>query len=309
MIMGIYTNAVLISIITVSLALSSGFISYFALEEYGMNLDRVVLPENMNNYFSSSQDFSLGTFNQSILDSQSSSFQILSGTWKYVKDLGIILQSSGFLSTNYFVIANIDKGSSNEITNSYIINNSVHGDYRIVLRYTGSSDENEIIVKSDGFHIPNYFNAFGIITGDADFIPYPNANQIDKVNFITNYNDGSKNINPTVTFSFNGNTFTSNKLHIAETSVINFKTYYGGVSSNTEGFNFISFTTNNKIVNPNALLNTDPILQLASLIVTMIKLVTWGLPEEIVPALLQWFMIRTQEAILIIAIALALRGS
>lgn len=283
-----------------SLLLSSLFVGYFALNMYGINLDGIDMPNSIQSY-SSEQNFSAGTYNTSTLEHTGNVY------WEWQDNVGMVLVDYGAYK-NYFLIDNINKNSGGIVKNYYTINNSVKGDYTIVLRYTGGYDTNEIQVKSDGFHIPTYMPVLGIQLGDVQFIPYSNANQITTANIETTYYDGDKegSKKPNCVMKFNGQSFTFNDMFYDQESGT-FARYYGGINGGKEGQAFFWFKTDNLISGAGAE-NTNTLAMISSIISMMLKVVLWGLPENIMPLFLQLLLIRTQEVGLLIAVADWIRG-
>jgi hypothetical protein len=292
--------APLIIFFLISLFVSSTLIGYFVVEQYGVKLDGVTLPESIASY-SSEQNFSAGTYNTSTLSHTGNVY------WEWRDNIGMYLVNYGAYK-NYFLVDNINKDSSGMVTNYYIINNSVHGDYTIVLRYTGGYDSNEVEVKQDGFHFPSYSPVGGIKLQDIAFFPYPNANQIDVAKIKTIYYDGDKEggKRPTVTFTFNDYTFTQKDMfYDQETGT--YARYYGGINGGKVGQVFNYFRTDNLISGAGAE-NTNTLAMISSVIATMLRVVVWVLPENIMPLFIQLLLIKTQEVGLLIAIADWIRG-
>lgn len=297
------SSAYIVATFAISLFLSSLFISYFAISIYGYNLDVIQLPSEIESY-PSEQNFAAGTYNLSTLDKTGNT------GWTYYNKIGMVLTSLG-AQTNYFLIDNIQLGSDKTITNTYAINNSVRKDYTIVLRYTGGYNNNEIQVKSDGFHIPYYYPVGNIQMGDSEFIPYVNANQYTDVKIVTTYYDGDagNKVNGKCDFTFNGKTYTFTKLFYDKQDESGFygSRFYGGVKSDSIGFTFQSFKTDS-VISGSGANDSGSLAMISSMLSAMVKLVTWGLPEEILPLTLQLLFIRTQEAVLLIGIAGMIRG-
>lgn len=302
--MGGNSSAYIVATMLISLFISSFFISYFAINMYGYDLKNTIdLPNSIESY-SSEQNFITGAYNASTLDKTGNT------GWTYYKNVGMVLTTLGAL-TNYFLIDNINVASDNTVTNYYVINNSVKSDYTIVLRYTGGYDTNEIEVKSDGFHVPYYYPVGNIRIGDNQFIPLAEANKYTDVVIQTNYYDGDKNTKTKATciMIFNGVTYEFNNMFWKDKGESEFygSIFYGGVKSETLGFAFKSFKTDSIIAGSGSN-DSGSIAMIASLIKTMLALVVWGLPEQIMPLTLQLLLIRTQEAVLLIGIAGFIRG-
>lgn len=292
----------------ISLFLSSFLISYFALNMFGVGLaDTVELPNQMQLY-SSHQDFKNGQYNMSTLSKTGNT------AWVYSAGTGMVLSSLGSYQ-NWFLIDNIQKRTDNKIVNSYTLKNIPGQDYEIALRYTNGADSNSIQVKADGFHIPDYFQVGGVQIGDYDFIPYPGANQIEDVQITTEYVDGVQNCpfmspcvhtqEPNLVLTFNGQSYTTKKLHYPDNPLEIDEVYYGGVKSDTLGFTISDFRTNNIIQETSDVGTTTAIL---ALIDAMGKILRWGLPDYIMPTMLQVLLILPQEFGLLVGLYCLVRG-
>ena len=299
----------LVAAMAVSLFLSSVFISFFLINMYGIDYQNgVYLPNQQDIAFSSNQDFKNGQYNLSTLSKTGYT------GWTYYNNVGMVLTALGAYR-NWFLIDNIQMSEGNTYTNYYYINNSVEQDYSIALRYTDGYDSNIIQVKSDGFHLP-YYGLYGIgQLGDNDFIPYANANKVRDVYITTKYTDGKQNCEflqacqkiqePYLEFTFNGNTFITRKLNYPDNPLDYANVYYAGVQSDTLGFTFESFKTNNAIVETNEEGTVDNIL---TFLETMLRIVSWSLPPSVMPTQLQTILIGVQEFLLLVGIIAMARG-
>ena len=52
----------------------------------------------------------------------------------------------------------------------------------------------------------------------------------------------------------------------------------------------------------------DPLSQIASFISLLISILGWGLPDSIMPSILQILLIKTQEVALLVCVVVILRG-
>lgn len=313
------TGAGIVIVFTISLFISSTLISYFAINAYGydlsgnpsFNLPEIYAPPE----FSQSQDFTTNSVNESAITQL--------GTWDYISDLGYKLISNplvgslistplrnkGAILENY-----IQKDQNGIITNTYQINNSIKTEYSIILRLDRLGDSgiypNILVIKEDGFHVPSAsFYLLNPDTWGADkaFYAYPNANKIENVVITTVYNDNDYTLN----LNFNGQPIVMNNLNEDNKgSGYIYEGIYGGVITRGEGFILKSFNTQNPI--GNSIYKTSSIDALSAswaFISTMFKTLTWGLPEYIMPAFLQYLMIETQEFALGVGIFAMIRGS
>jgi hypothetical protein len=299
----------LVVAMSLSLFLSSIFISFFLVNMYGVNYQNgITLPNQGDILYSSSQDFKNGIYNLSTLSKTGYT------SWVYNANVGMVLSGLGAYR-NWFLIDNLQKSEGNTYVNYYYINNSVENDYSIALRYTDGYDSNVLQVKSDGFHIP-YYGFLGLAQSqDLDFIPYPNANKVHEVFITTKYTDGKQNCEflqacqhiqePYLEFTFNGNTFITRKLNYPDNPLDYSDVYYAGVQSDIIGFTIESFKTDNAIVNTNESGILDNIVTFLG---TMLKIVSWSLPSSVMPLGLQVVLIGTQEFCLLIGLVAMARG-
>lgn len=297
-----------------SLIFSSITIAYFITEmKIDADISEIPIPDSLQSY-SSEQNFANNSYNLNTVAHSGSS------NWQVIDTIGAKLIQLG-ADNSYFYIMNINPDSSYQVTNTYNIENPSKADYSIVLAGNTGLGNNEIIVKQDGFHFPTY----SLITGnnyltDCDFIPYPNANQVVNVTITSSYTIGKKTcaIFSTcrdervsyVSFVFNGmtsyndRTFTSSKLNILEGD--SQTAFYGGVSSKTTGIVLKSFHTGNRIAGTGE--QKDPLTQIASFISLVLGILGWGLPESVMPAVLNVLLIKTQEVALLVCVVVILRG-
>lgn len=292
-----------------SLFVSSFLISYFVLNMYGVSVAGIALPDSLQSY-SSSQNFTSGQYNLTTLSKTGNA------GWSYVPNVGMMLTSFGAYK-NYFLIDNVVKDSSNTVTNTYVINNSVGGDYTIVLRYTGGYDNNEFIVKNDGLYIPYYLAYFGIVTSEYKFASIPNANKIVHPTIKTIYRDGKQTCNwlgtcihtqePYLSVNFNGQNFETTKLMYPDNPANIYGVYYGGVKSDTLGFVFDSYVTTN-LIQGGGTENTNTFAMVSSFINSMITMLTWRMSTDILPYNFQVLFFGTQEFLLLVGIAGFIRG-
>jgi hypothetical protein len=284
-----------------SLIFSSVSIAYFVTEMgINANIPQIVLPNELKSY-NSEQDFLNGTFDIGTLT------KVSSATWTYIEKVGYVLTGHSMGGENYFYIMNINPDSTKTITNNYKINNSPLNDYSIVIKGNSGISNNEIIVRSDGFHIPTYFIT-GSYFGERDFIPYPNANKLQNVLIQTIYHEKSfgGTEDSTLTFKFNGNTYqtTMNKddtfLFFGGTQ------FYGGVNSKSLGFTLEYFKTGNTISGTGE--QKDALSMIADFIQTVLLILFWNLPESVLPLTLNILLIKTQLFGILTCIVVILRG-
>lgn len=291
-----------------SLLFSSMALSYFVTEMHlSGNVPQIELPESLRSY-NAEQNFASGTYDLGVLKHSGSS------EWHYYENLGLtLIKTSG--DTSYLYFDYVIPSASHSITNYYTINNTGAGEYSIVLVGKDGLSCNEVIVKADGFHIPR-FSVIGIYDGsDKDFIPYPNPTAIQDVNIKTEFTEGYKNCPfmsvceieryPSLTFTFNDYSFTTDKLNIAENTGIN--KYYAGVAGWTTGLTIHDYKTDN-VVSGAEKTSNDPLAYVSSFIDTMLKIVLWNLPENMLPSIVNILLIKTQLFGILICVVLIIRG-
>jgi hypothetical protein len=277
-------------------------LSVVLIDMYGANvIQNITLPSQKDiKTFSSDQNFANCTADKSTLLRQTQ------GEWLTTCGIGTTLISTH--GNAYLLINNIQKDELGLYQNSYWVNNSatnllgLHGDYTIVLRYTGGGDQNEIIVTQDGFHIPQYFYVLTIrLPLDLYYYPYLNANQITSTTIKTIYDDNAH----TVDFYFNGNKmFTTDQLNEDKNLVNLFGRYYGGVASFTTGFTLEDFNTEGKIISGLSSNIGDNINSMLDLLTTILKISTWQIPAWILPPLFIAVFLNLPEAGIVVCVAI-----
>jgi hypothetical protein len=286
-----------------SLIFSSASIAYFTTQIYqDQKVNTINFPTGAITY-SQSQDFSDCSYNASTW------FHPLGGKWNNVCGIGAVLALQDVTHAwSWLILGNEVPALDGSVVNTYKINNTPLVDYVIALRYTGSTDENEIRVSSDGFHIPNYvIPTFGlsgqaIPIGDLAFYPYIGANQVKYATITTQYNDKLN----TVTFIFNGKTiFTANNLKSDANLYGLWTHYYGAIGAAQIDFTVQSFNTNNLI----ALSDNASLLNMVlNFITTMLQIIVWNVPDSILPTMLNIMLIKSQLAGVIICLVIIARG-
>jgi hypothetical protein len=300
--------ATILIILCFSLVFSSLAITYFLSQMHNSSciVPSINLPSELPSY-SNVQNFANGQYNISTLARTGSN------SWVYISSIGYQLTVSTIQPLNYFYIQNIQPDSNNMITNSYLINNTGKNWYSIVLVGNAGLSNNELIIRNDGFHIPSFLYS-GIPYGDNDFIPYPNADKVVTANIQTTLHDCSafdNSCDAYVTFSFNGQTFTSHKINKDSTiSILGIPltsgTYYAGLCGYSAGLVFNYFSSVNTIAQTS---NTNVLSIISSFITTMLIVAGWTLPECALPLVVNAILIKTQIAGIIICIVVILRGA
>lgn len=288
-----------------SIIFSASVIAFLLLQFYGATAIVPELPtQNDVRLFSSSQNYQNGTFD---LATHAKSVNSL---WEKT-DKGMELTQKGTKAYSYLLIDNLQKDSLGLYQNSYWIDNSAtglygqHGDYCIGLRITGGVDQNEICIKSDGFHIPKYFIDAGTQWGDNYFYPYPGANEVEYPTIKTIYNDKDLSVD----FYFDGvKFFTTNELNADANLFGLWGRYYAGVGSNMEGYALQEFQTDSSVVDVNTTNGEDILGMISGFIITVLKLVAWNVDSQYLPLELNLIFIKTQLAGIVVCVIMIIRG-
>lgn len=286
-----------------SLIFSSAAISYFCVSKYNQTETSIINFPTGGIIYSQNQDFSGCAFNTSTW------FKTLGGKWSNYCGIGMVLEyiDPRYLWT-WLILGNEIPATDGTVQNTYIINNSVKSEYVIILRHTGSIDENQIRISNDGFHIPNYvIPTFGlsgsaVAIGDLDFIPYSGASQIENAEIITYYNDKEQ----TATMYFNSQKVLEVNNLKEDGNLFGIWThYYGGVGAYSEGFTVVSFNTNNQITLSDESSLLGMVLNYISI---MLQVIVWTLPESIFPVTLNIILIKSQLGGIVVCLILIARG-
>ena len=295
------TATTIITIFITSLFISSFLISYFAIQIYGNDLGVKIVdyPKNLESYsgYATQQNFKTSQFNESILDVDSH--------WENQINVGEVLISAPIIGNGVLNIKYIKQESSGITTNTYYINNSGLGSFNVILfRDSLGNKYGENVLKFDENGIHALRSEFSLIdpskwNPDVDFISYPNINRIKSVVLTTKFNQKDN----TVEVLFNGQSFNLKNLNEFAWDSSGLDSIWGGIETNSIGFTLENFNTGIIAVSEFKQNVTDALSQIASIILTMIKVVSWSLPENVMPRLLQMILIVPQEIGLIIGIA------
>jgi hypothetical protein len=299
--------AVILMFCFCALIIDSVCITWFTTQWYGSSsITPIALPTGVQT-FSSNQNFQTCSLN-------SSTWLITgSSTWKNWCDynqtgIGISLYSldaAGGRVYSWLLLNNIVIDTNGNVVNSYNINNSVGfnsgAPYVIAIRYTGGTDQIELRVDNDGFHIPNYvipqiLSRPMTALGDQYFMPAQNPDRENAV-ITTSYNNNAN----TLTFTFNGQSYTANNLKPDANIFGIFGRDYAGVGSNYIGFTLQSVNTANSIVLNNS---GNALNQILNFITSLTALMLFGVPTTILPAEIALVAIRLPEAGITICVIL-----
>ena len=279
-----------------SLIFSSVGIAYF-VQEMGLNenIPQIILPNEVGG-FNQYQNFESGAYNSTLYRTTNG------GTWKSINGIGIILDT---VTSGSMLIVNGLDSNKGIITNEYVINNSVEGDYQVILYYSGGLDQNILDVTDSGFYITN---GRPYILGYRDYIPYVWARKFSPVTITTTYDKSTH----TATWALNHNpttTFSSNKLAVEDINYFGiFPRAYGGVGSYTVGFALKSYNSAQQFADTANLLTDSWLFKVGEFLKTVLLIVAWTLPESVLPLTLNILLIKTQTVGLLVCIIIIMRG-
>lgn len=293
-----------IALPAISLFLSSIFISFFMLQIYGANVAAISFPFTSNNFAFQSQDFTTNAINESYIDKTNGA------TWTYYNGIGRVFTSYPVREqTGYLLFKNIQPDTEGYIRNTYYINNSVKQDYRIVLSYGGTYPLG-FKVKSNSVALIVYM-PYPLETTELYNIvdmPLSNANQYINVKIDTTFNKDLRTFSYTMTNTDNGNTLLYFDGELTSGYDLFGASHYGGVASDTLGFTFKKFETNNLIQASNSFSSLSMVQQTFALIEVIFTLVFWNVSEAYFPAILNLILIKSQCMLLGIALFVYVRS-
>lgn len=220
-----------------------------------------------------------------------------SGSWVFVSGVGRVLTGTGgsFGLLNPIILLDGASPVNDEYVIRYAINNSVQSDYGIIVRWSKNPSDVIIYVKSDGFHIPNTLTG-----GEKAFFPYPDANQVTKVNIRTEFNEKQG----TLKFYFNEN-LAFIYSNIPQQIVIPFTvTHYAGVLSNTDYFTLESID-----IGAIDLSDSNIMKSVSSFIIVLARIIVWNVDSAYLPIELNLLLIKTQVFGIIVCAVMIIRGN
>lgn len=282
----------LLVVLIMYLTVISAFIGAIVYDKEHQSIDKFSV-QGIDYNIINNQNF---TSNTTYISSIIQGITDFSGVW-YQSDVGISLLETSYGDEPVIVLNNAV--SDNMVySNTYHINNSVHGDFTIWLRYTASylnsGDKIGLVFDSSGIHIRTYF--FGL-PSDIFVYPYPNVNQLEDLFITTVFNDKEG----IVTISLNDNQlFTIPNL--PKLSLISLsKFYYAGISSRVEGFTFISI--HGKFTDTS--ISSSSIESILDFSGSLLSAIVWQVPPEYLPLEIAFIVIGIPE-IMIFVLVLAL---
>lgn len=297
-------SRLLITLVT-SLLISSLLISWFLLNIYGVSVAGIQLPQNtdIGKIHSNNQNFSSDKIDYEVIN--------VEGIWTYYAGVGRVLTQLGYNGYSYLLIDKIQPNIDGDRDNTYYINNSAinmlgkHGEYSIILRYTGGIDQNELIFSNTGITIPTYLiNAYWK-SGSKYFYAYPDINQISNPKIRTVYDDTDLSL---TVYMDDVLLFTTTSLNTNQNLFGVWGRHYGGVGSFTLGFTLFNFYTPNDIVDTGTTTGQDVLGHIAQVLSVIIQVTTFQINPAYIP--LEWsiILIGTQEAGILICAAIIIRG-
>lgn len=273
--------SIVLIILVTSILISSILISWFLFNIYDITIAGIAMPLLSGSQYENFVDNTVST-----------DVYVIGGNWTYTAGVGRTADTDN----SYLLFDNVISNNNYAYTNEYHIINSLKSDYSIILEYSTNS-KLEIIVKSDGFHIPDSSN------GDRYFFPYPNANQVVNVDINTEYNPTNYNY-PAVIFTFNGaKLFTLQTITGSQLPIL--KIYYGGVGAKHAGLIIQDF----KSTNDRNSSDWSAFFTMASAYLSaIVKIIFWNIDSQYLPLELNLIFIKPQLIGIGICILIIIRG-
>jgi hypothetical protein len=273
-----------------SLAFSSIVIAFLIFNFYGVELtgNQAGIPLPDYGVLSPIQDYQNNSINDNV--NYVSKF---GSNWIYIPNVGRVLSADGL---SYMALKGVQQ--INGVYNvKYRLNNSVLSDYAIIIRYTdGDINQLTVQVKSDGYHIPSVFP----LMPDVFYFPYPNANQKDKVQIRTVFD----NKNGKLDYYEDGQLIFSKNDISPEIPFISPTHYYAGVGAIKEGFTIEMIDASSIIADA-----VNIVQQLSSFVDVLARIVLWNVDSQFLPLELNLILIKTQLAGIIICVIMIIRGN
>ena len=277
------STAQYLAITIMSLLISSSLISLVIYNKEMTEIEKINLnlPETNIN-----QNYINNSFDESFIKN-GSSYQ----RWVYINGLGYRSPPLNILGNFYdrFYLENVIP-INNVYTAVYNLNNSVHSDFIIYVRYcTVPSYIIELHFDSMGIHIPNNLLSFLL---DYDY-SYPNINLIDSISIETQLNQETNKLKVLI----NGNEQFNINIHSNFLNI--FPTKYAGISASKEGL-FIE-TINTR-------LSESGSFDLIDLFNLFMSIIFWNVDEKYLPLILNIILIKTQLIAVILCFIAYVRG-
>lgn len=222
------------------------------------------------------------------------------GNFEYQPGVGRVLIDAS-LGENWLLLNKVS-AINNIYTVNYRLNNSVHGDFGIAVKYTGSNPYDIVVhAAADGFHIHNEMLPFI----EYNYYPFANPLQYDKPTIKTVFNE-YEDKDGVLDFYFNGEKIFT-KSDITRNNIFGIHTdagwYHAGVESSTAGFAI-------EQINPGGFgdSSTDTVASIATFFEVLWKIVLWNVNEAFLPLPINIIFIKTQVAALVVCIIVFFRG-
>lgn len=277
---------ILLVFFVVSVLFSAIVVSWFLLNIYGVQVSGVALP------------LMRGGSYENFVDNSASSDVIQIGCWSYLTGTGYTALSDN----SYLIFDNIASNNDQSYINEYTIQNPLQKDYSIVLDYT-SSGATEVIVSSDGFHIPRYDWTSRFLGEDLYFYPYPNANQLTDVTIKTEFNP-TNYLKPFLIFTMN-NQEIFRVPSMGGPAQLAFKIYYGGIGAKNTGLIVKDFkSTNDRTSSDWSTFFTMGSVYLSAII----KILLWNVDSQYLPIELNLIFIKSQLFAIGTCLLIIIRG-
>lgn len=289
-------STIMITVLT-SLIISSSMIAWFLLQIYGVTISGIPLPLSGSVYTNNQDYTSTTTFNASILEYSNPD------AWEYQDSVGIVLQGDKIFK-EFIYLKYLIPDSNNDYKNKYVINNSVHSSYIIILKGypgdafpSGLSGDLYLDIKDDVVRV----RTGGFFGGtDLDIQAISGVTSDDTVTIETTYNVADKSMKYTI----NDITKTVTNIDFGfDWDPLN-RAIYGGIGADTDGFTLQSFNAVSGFVVSENVVDTA-----VSFGYTVLKIVFWTLPQEYFPFELNVILIKTQLVGLAVAVFFFFRGS
>ena len=289
------------------LTIFSVFTGWILLNAYGVTAAGIALPQNtdIGVLRSQNQNFSSDMIDYDIINAE--------GVWTYTAGEGRVLTQLGRNGISYLLVDKIQPEGTDTYDNTYYIDNNAvnilgeHGDYSIILRYTGGVDQNEIVFNKNGVYVPTYLLNAYTRYGSKYSYASPNINQITNPKIRTVYTDTAGAMNLDV-YMDDSLLFTTTQLNPNQNLFGVWGRQYGGVGSGTLGFTLFDFQTVNQIMDKGTTTGLDTLGYIVQLVTVILAITTFQINPVYLP--LEWsiILVGLPEAAIIISIARIIRG-
>lgn len=296
-----YITPIILALIF-SLLFSSTAIVYFSEATHSNSEIKQVSFDIFPYSYTSNQNFLTSNYNSSAYSVVpiADSWLITSNGLEYVGNGNPLINSD---TIDYFLLLN-EVSDNNIYTNTYVINNTVQGSFLIILRYTGSTDQNALFIDSSGIHVPNYIlpslQHIPVQLGDKDFKEYSGLTSDTHPTIKTVYNDKENSVK----LYWNGNLIYENTNLNTDGNILNlFPRAYAGIGTTSIGFIVEQLNSGNTILSG----SSDSITLFWNFFTAMMKVIFWTIPE--LPIELNLILVKSQLIALVVCLLMALYRS